>query len=167
MRKDTLIATCSDTSTKPSQSTNTPNRSLPNMLPTKQHQPNMAHKFRGWRLTPHNYSPQKKSNVSKTLLVPYCTMHKRLIQHFFAALSTIAAHQANGTRAVAYACHQLLDYAATHPNAIDTKLATWYFQFTQMPPTFPNLVVKAKRQDISTYQIAIKKTSTMVLYSHC
>ncbi len=33
------------------------------------------------------------------------------------ALSAIAAQQANGTRAVADACHQLLDYAATHPNA--------------------------------------------------
>jgi hypothetical protein len=34
-----------------------------------------------------------------------------------AALSTIAAWQSNGTRAVANACHQLLDYVATHPNA--------------------------------------------------
>jgi hypothetical protein len=34
-----------------------------------------------------------------------------------AALSTIAACQSNGTRAVADACHQLLNYIATHPNA--------------------------------------------------
>jgi hypothetical protein len=34
-----------------------------------------------------------------------------------AALSTIATRQANGTWAVADACHQLLDYVATHPNA--------------------------------------------------
>jgi hypothetical protein len=33
------------------------------------------------------------------------------------ALSTIAAHQSNGTRAVVDAFHQLLDYVATHPNA--------------------------------------------------
>ncbi len=33
------------------------------------------------------------------------------------ALSTIAAKKANGTWAVANACHQLLDYVATHPNA--------------------------------------------------
>jgi len=33
------------------------------------------------------------------------------------ALSAIAARQANGTRAVYDACHQLLDYVATHPNA--------------------------------------------------
>ncbi len=34
-----------------------------------------------------------------------------------AALSAIAMQQANGTRAVANACHQLLDYVAMHPNA--------------------------------------------------
>ncbi len=34
-----------------------------------------------------------------------------------AALSAIAARQSNGTWAVADACHQLLDYIATHPNA--------------------------------------------------
>jgi hypothetical protein len=33
------------------------------------------------------------------------------------ALSTIATRQANGTRAVADTCHQLLDYVVTHPNA--------------------------------------------------
>jgi hypothetical protein len=33
------------------------------------------------------------------------------------ALSAIAARQANGTRDVYNACHQLLDYVATHPNA--------------------------------------------------
>jgi hypothetical protein len=34
-----------------------------------------------------------------------------------AALSAIAACQSNSTRAVADACHQLLNYVATHPNA--------------------------------------------------
>jgi hypothetical protein len=38
-----------------------------------------------------------------------------------AALSSIAARQSNGTRAVVDACHQLLDYDATHPNA-----GIWY-----------------------------------------
>jgi hypothetical protein len=33
------------------------------------------------------------------------------------ALSSIAAHQANGTTAVAKSCQQLLNYVATHPNA--------------------------------------------------
>ena len=34
-----------------------------------------------------------------------------------AALSTIASRQAHGTKALQVACHQLLDYVATHPNA--------------------------------------------------
>ena len=33
------------------------------------------------------------------------------------ALSAIAAQQSNGTQAVAEACHKLLNYVATHPNA--------------------------------------------------
>jgi hypothetical protein len=33
-----------------------------------------------------------------------------------AALSTIASQQSHGTQAVMDACHQLLDYVATHPN---------------------------------------------------
>jgi hypothetical protein len=37
------------------------------------------------------------------------------------ALSAIAARQSNSTKAVADACHQLLDYVATHPNA-----GIWY-----------------------------------------
>jgi hypothetical protein len=85
-----------------------------------------------------------------------------------AALSAIASQQANGTRAVADACQQLLNYVTTHPNAaFATKLATWYYWYTQMPPSFLNLVVKAERQDTCTYQIVITKTSTMAPYSHC
>ena len=33
------------------------------------------------------------------------------------AISTIASQQSQGTEAVANACHQLLDYIETHPNA--------------------------------------------------
>ena len=33
------------------------------------------------------------------------------------ALSAIAARQSNGTQAVTEACHQLLDYVATHPDS--------------------------------------------------
>jgi hypothetical protein len=65
------------------QNTITPNWSLPNILPTKPLQSNMAQKFRGWRLTTYNHSPQKKSNMLKTLLAPYCTMHVKLIQNFY------------------------------------------------------------------------------------
>jgi hypothetical protein len=35
-----------------------------------------------------------------------------------AALSTISSQQANGTQETDAACHQLLDYVATHPNAV-------------------------------------------------
>ncbi len=38
-----------------------------------------------------------------------------------AALSAIAAHQSNGTKAVVDVCHQLLDYVATHSNS-----GIWY-----------------------------------------
>jgi hypothetical protein len=31
----------------------------------------------------------------------------------------------------------------TQMQAFDTKCATWYFQYTQMPPNFPNQVIKA------------------------
>eukprot|EP00957_Ditylum_brightwellii_P136719 10425966-Ditylum_brightwellii.AAC.1 len=34
-----------------------------------------------------------------------------------AALGTIASQQANATKKTKEACHQLLDYVATHPNA--------------------------------------------------
>eukprot|EP00957_Ditylum_brightwellii_P028934 2185903-Ditylum_brightwellii.AAC.2 len=34
-----------------------------------------------------------------------------------AALSTIASQQATATEATEEACHQLLDYVSTHPNA--------------------------------------------------
>eukprot|EP00957_Ditylum_brightwellii_P135422 10325547-Ditylum_brightwellii.AAC.1 len=38
-----------------------------------------------------------------------------------AALSTIVSQQANATKKTEAACHQLLDYVATHPNA-----AVWF-----------------------------------------
>jgi hypothetical protein len=57
--------------------------------------------------------------MSWTLLAPYYTMQGPSIQP--SALSTITACQTNGTQAIYYACHQLLDYVATHPNA-----GLWY-----------------------------------------
>jgi hypothetical protein len=42
-----------------------------------------------------------------------------------ATLTAIAARQSNGTQAMADACHQLLDYIATHPTqAYGTMLVT-------------------------------------------
>jgi hypothetical protein len=40
------------------------------------------------------------------------------------ALSTISSQQANGTQETKTACHQLLDYVATHPNAVLCYLAS-------------------------------------------
>jgi hypothetical protein len=140
-----LIATCLGTSTKPTQNINTLNRSLPNMLPTKQHQSNLAQDFRGWRLTPHNHSPQQKSNVFKTSLELYCTMRKWLIQHFL-----LHSAQSQHDKLMAHwqwwmhVTNSLTKLLLTQTQAFDTKLATWYFWYTQTPPTFPNLVVQAE-----------------------
>ena len=41
-----------------------------------------------------------------------------------AALSTISSQQANGTEATKKACHQLLDYVATHPDATVCYMAS-------------------------------------------
>jgi hypothetical protein len=121
------------TSTKPSQSTNTPNRSLLNILPTRWHQSNMVHRFRGWRSTPHNPSPQRRSNASKTSLVPSCTMCEQLTQHFFphsAPLQHVKA-MAHGQwpMRVTNSLTMLLHIPM---QAFDTKHATWYCQYTQM-----------------------------------
>jgi hypothetical protein len=54
-------------------------------------------------------------------------------------------------------------------SASKAKLATLYngckLWYTWTHPTFPNQVVKIERQEISTYPIAMMKTSTMVPYS--
>jgi hypothetical protein len=60
----------------------TPNWSFPNMLSTTWHQSNMVHGFRGWRSTQLNPSNQRKSNASKTSLVPSCNMCMLLTHHF-------------------------------------------------------------------------------------
>ncbi len=71
-----------------------------------------------------------------------------------AALSAIAAHQSNGTRAVTDACHQLLDYVATHPNASIQYKAC-------------NMVLSVHTTVISTYPTSMTKTSTMEPFSPC
>jgi hypothetical protein len=144
-----------------------PNRSLLKMLPTKRQQSNMAQEFREWRLTPHNHSPQKKTNTIKTLLEPSCTMREQLIQYF---LLHSAPSQHKPTAHVQWWMHvtnSLITLPLTQMLAFDTKLATWYYWYTQTPPTFPILVVKAEWQNIFTYRIAMSKTSTMAPYSHC
>ncbi len=52
-------------------------------------------------------------DIAGTLLYYARAVYSTLL----ATLHIIAARQVNGTQAVADACHQLLDYVATHPNA--------------------------------------------------
>jgi hypothetical protein len=163
-----LIATCPCISTKPSRSTNTPNWSLHNMLPTRHHQSNMVHNFRGWRSTPHNFSPRRRSNASKTLSAPSCTMRKQLTQHF-------SPHSAPLQHTKATTHGQWLMHVTNSSTtllhipmqAFDTKHVTWYCWYTWMHHTFPNQVVKVEQQDISTYPIAMTKTSTMAPFLPC
>jgi hypothetical protein len=61
-------------------------------------------------------------DIVGTLLYYAQAIHPTLL----AALSTIAAQQANGTQAEANVCKQLLNYVATHPNhAYDMILAVY------------------------------------------
>ncbi len=142
MRKDTLIATCLAVSTKPSQSTNTPNWSLPNMLPLRRHQSNMVHRFRGWSSTPHNPSPQRRSNASKTLLVPSCnTMRERLTltscrtQHH--CNTTKQRHTGSGW------CMSPTPWLHCYtPQCRHLIRSVWHCTVRRTRPTFPNQVVK-------------------------
>jgi hypothetical protein len=95
-------------------------------------------------------------------------MRERLIQHFLPHSAKLQHNKptAHGQWRM-HVTNSLIMLPLTQIQAFDTKLATWYFWHTQMPPTFLKLVVKAEQQDIFTYQIAITKTSTMAPYSHC
>jgi hypothetical protein len=64
-------------------------------------------------------APLSKSEIKRVQdIVSTLLFHARAVNPtLLAALSAIAMQQTNGTRAVADACHQLLDYVATHPNA--------------------------------------------------
>ncbi len=86
--------------------------SLPNMLPTRQSRSSMVHRFRGWKSTPHNEIKCIQDIISTLLYYV-----QAVDPTFLATLSAIAARQSNGTRAGADACHQVLDYIATYPNA--------------------------------------------------
>ncbi len=163
-----MIAICQGISTKPSQSTNTPNHSHPNMLPTRRPQSSMAHGFRGWRLTPHNPSPQRRSNASKTALVPSCTMHEQLNQHFLS--HSVPLQHAKATALgqwrmrVTNASTTLLHIPM---QAFGTRHVTWYFQYTQTRHTFLNLAVIVEQPGVSTSPIATTETSTMATFSPC
>ncbi len=163
-----MITICLCTSTKPSQSTNTPNQSLPNMLPTRQPRSSMVHGFRGWRLTPHNPEPQRRSNASKISLVPSCTMREQLAQH-----SSPHSVPLQHTKAMAHGqwWMRFTNSLTTSPHipmqAFSTRHASWYYQYTRMHHTFPNPVVKVEQPVISNYPIAMTKTSKMAPFSPC
>ncbi len=136
------------------------------MLPTKWPRSSMVHRFRGWRSTPHDPSPRRRSNVSKTKLVPYCTMHKQLTQHFL-------LHSAPLQHAKAMAHRQWLVHVTNSSTTLlhipmqtfDTSCATWYCWYTWTCDTIPNLVVKEEQQVISTDPNAMTNTSTIEPFS--
>ncbi len=119
-------------------------------------------------MTPHNPSPQRRSNASKTLLVPSCTIRKYLTQHFL-------PHSAPLQQAKAMAHGQWwmrVNNSSTTllhipMQAFGARHATWYYQYTRMCHTFPNPAVKVEQPVISTYPIAMTKTSTMAPFSPC
>jgi hypothetical protein len=83
-------------------------------------------------------------------------------------LSAIAACQSNGTRAVADASHQLLNYVATHPNAgIWYKACNMVLSVHMEASYLSKPGGKVEQSVISTYPIAMIKTSTMVPFSPC
>ncbi len=163
-----MIVICPGTSTMPSRSTNTPNQSFPNMLPARQPQLSMVHGFRGWSSTPHNPSPQRRSNTSKTSSVLSYTMCKQLTQHFLP--HSVPLQHAKATTHGQWMMH-VTNSSATSLHipmqVFATRRATWYYQYTQRRHTFPNPAVKIEQLVISTYPIKMTKTSSMAPFSPC
>ena len=108
-----------------------------------------------------------------------------------AALSTIASQQANGTQAVLDACKQLLDYAASHPNAsirycasdmilaLDTdgsylsepegksRAAAYYYLTKHNNPDFHNGAVLVLSAIIKHVMASASKTELAALFYGC
>eukprot|EP00804_Cyclotella_cryptica_P020408 CCRYP_012623-RA/>CCRYP_012623-RA protein AED:0.44 eAED:0.44 QI:0/0/0/1/0/0/2/0/536 len=107
-----------------------------------------------------------------------------------AALSTIALQQANGTQAVLDACKQLLDYAATHPNAspycasdmiltLDTdgsylsepegksRAAAYFYLTKQNEPDFHNGAVLVLSAIIKHIMASASETELAALFYGC
>ena len=95
-------------------------------------------------------------------------MHKQLTQHFLLHSAPLQYNKATAhgqwLMRVTNSFSTLLHIPM---QAFDTRHATWYCWYTWMHPTFPNQVVKVERQNISTYLIAMTKTSTMEPFSPC
>ena len=97
-----------------------------------------------------------------------CTMREPLTQTFLPHSAPLQHNKPTSHRQ--WQMHVMNPYITlphTQIQVFDTKCATWYCQYTQMCPTFPNQVVKVERQDISTSPITMTKTSTMAPYSPC
>jgi hypothetical protein len=78
------------------------------------------------------------------------------------ALSTITARQFNGTQAVTNACHQLLDYVATHPDAgIRYHTCDMILAVHTDASYLSELGGKSGQRGISISPIKIMKISTM------
>ena len=71
------------------------------------------------RVEEDNSPPLTKKEIKRVQdIVGTLLYHRRALDPtLLAALSTIASRQAHSTKALQTACHQLLDYVATHPNA--------------------------------------------------
>jgi hypothetical protein len=85
-----------------------------------------------------------------------------------AALSAITARQSNGTRAVAnHVTNSSTTLLHIPIQAFNTRCATCLCWYTWMHHTCLYQVVKVEQLDISTYPIAMTKTSTMAPFSPC
>jgi hypothetical protein len=64
---------------------------------------------------------------------------RRVNNGLLPTLSTLAPQQANPTEQTMALCKQFLDYMASQEEAVLTyKASTWFWQYTAMPPTYPN-----------------------------
>ncbi len=138
------------------------------MLPTRQPQSSVAHRFRGLSAKPHKPSPQSRSNASKISSVPSCTMPEKLTQHFLP--HSVPLQHAKAMAQWQWRMH-VTNSSTTSLHIpmqeFDTRRATWYYQYTRTRHTFLNPAVKVKQPVVSNSPIAMMKTSTMALFSPC
>ena len=111
-------------------------------------------------LTPEQI--KRVQNIVGTLLYYGRAVDSNLLT----ALIAIAARQSNGTQVVAEACHQLLDYVATHPNAsIHYHACDMILAVHTDASYLSEIGGKAGPRGISISPIVKMKISTTGLYS--
>jgi hypothetical protein len=117
-------------------------------------------------LTPLNPSPQRRSNTSKTLLIPSYTICKHLTQNFLIYSVPLQYAKAMAQRQwLMHVTNSSTTLLHIPMQAFGPKHVTWYYQYTQTCHTFPNPPVKVEKPIISSYPIAMTKTSTIVPFS--